>query len=207
MKYVLPLMLAASAAWAANEQTPRPWIDSEPPPVPTASQPEIPSWMAAFRAAEEGEPVGVSHAGECPRDMHGGDDVHDSIHDDPHALVRASSPDVALPTAPLSRSGAANGHDIAELFAKRALLSEQLVRVHAVVVKKTEGILGKTYLHVRDGTGSPRQGDDDLTVTTTEAFEPGEAVELEGRVRIDQDLGLGYRYAVLLDEATRVHVN
>jgi len=163
--------------------------------------------MAAFHSAEEVEPAGISQAGECPRDVHDVDHAHDFMDADPHALVGVGSPDVALPTAPLSRSGAANGHDIAELFAKRALLSEQIVRVHAIVVKKTEGILGKTYLHLRDGTGSRGRGDDDLTVTTTEAFEPGEAVELEGRVRIDQDLGLGYRYAVLLDEATRVQVN
>lgn len=207
MKYVLPLMLAASAAWAAQGQMPKPWIEAEPPSVPAAAQSETPSWMAALRAAEEVEPAGVSRAGQCPRDLHEVNHAHDFMDDDPHALVGVSSPDVAVPNVPLARSNAANGHDIAELFAKRAVLSEQLVRVHAIVVKKTEGILGKTYLHLRDGTGSPGQRDDDLTVTTTEAFEPGEAVELEGRVRIDQDLGLGYRYSILLDEATRVQVN
>lgn len=207
MKYMLPLMLAASAAWAAAERTAIPWVESEPALAPELSAPETPSWMAAFHAAEEIDPHTPSissHAEQCPRDLHDLAGAQDSMADDPHALVRQSSPEVAVPAAPLARSSAVNGHDVAELFAKRELLRDQMVRVHAVVVKKTDGVLGKTYMHLRDGTGSASRGDDDLTVTTTEAFEPGEAVELEGRVRTDQDLGLGYRYAVLLDDATRV---
>jgi hypothetical protein len=78
------------------------------------------------------------------------------------------------------------------------------VRVRGTVVKRTDGILGETYLHLRDGSGSAELQDDDLTVTTTQDFELGETVEIEGRVRIDQDLGLGYRYAAMLTGATRI---
>jgi hypothetical protein len=72
------------------------------------------------------------------------------------------------------------------------------------VVKLNEGILGKTYLHLRDGSGSAERGDDDLTPTTTEAFDLGDTVELEGELAVDQDVSAGYVYAALLTDATCV---
>jgi len=93
---------------------------------------------------------------------------------------------------------------VAELFAARRTLDQAKVTVRGTVVKLTEGVLGKTYLHLRDGTGSAEQGDDDLTVTTTEALAVGETVDLEGQLAIDQDVGAGYRYPALLADATRV---
>jgi hypothetical protein len=101
-------------------------------------------------------------------------------------------------------SNAANGRTIAQLYAERAGLAEHVVRVRGTVIKRTDGILGKTYLHLWDGSAAPETEADDLTVTTTDEFEIGETVELEGRLLIDQDLGVGYRYAALLDGATRI---
>ena len=106
--------------------------------------------------------------------------------------------------AAVERSPAPNGKTVAELFATRRELDQKKVTVRGTVVKLTEGVLGKTYLHLRDGTGSPEQGDDDLTVTTTEPFALGETVELEGQLAIDQDVGVGYSYPALLADAARV---
>jgi hypothetical protein len=105
------------------------------------------------------------------------------------------------------RSTAANGRTVAEVFAELAALREQRVRVRGTVVKRTDGVLGKTYLHLQDGSGSPTRQDYDLTVTTHDAFEVGETVEVEGQLRVDQDLGVGYRYAALLEAAARVASN
>jgi len=41
----------------------------------------------------------------------------------------------------------------------------------------------------------------------TERFELGETVEVKGHVLVDQDLGLGYRYAVLLDASRRIRAH
>ena len=133
---------------------------------------------------------------------------------DPHAELYAGEPratDVAYeyeaaridpPATPVEASKAANGKKVADVFAERTSLDQKTVRVRAVVVKLMEGILGKTYLHLQDGSGSA--GSDDLTVTTTEAFSLGETVEVEGRLAIDQDIGVGYSYAALLTDATRI---
>jgi hypothetical protein len=125
---------------------------------------------------------------------------------DPHATVLGKSAllEAGLDPRPVARSSAENGHSIAEVHAQRMSLVEHRIRVRGTVVKRTDGILGKSFLHVWDGSAPPETGADDLTVTTTEEFGIGETVELEGRLLIDQDLGLGYRYTALLDEATRV---
>jgi hypothetical protein len=145
-----------------------------------------------------------SSSGMCPRDdSDDGEEALGSDEPDPHLQARAPASGVELPKGGVTRSAASNGRSISELHAQRGALSEQLVRVRGTVVKRTDGILGKTYLHLRDGTGSAEREDDDLTVTTTEEFALGETVEVEGRLEIDQDLGLGYRYAALLTGAIR----
>jgi hypothetical protein len=116
-----------------------------------------------------------------------------------HALLQAGiEPRVVVP------SNAANARTIAQVYAQRTSLAEHVIRVRATVIKRTDGILGKSYLHLWDGSAAPETDEDDLTVTTTAEFEIGETVELEGRLLIDQDLGLGYSYSALLDGATRV---
>lgn len=124
---------------------------------------------------------------------------------DPHAGTRAPS-GAQVPPQGVPRSSAHNGYTVAELHARRSKLAEQAVRVRGVVVKRTDGILGETFLHLQDGTGSAKGEDHDLTVTTTEVFDLGETVELQGLVRVDQDLGLGYRYAVMLTGATHAEM-
>jgi len=182
-----------------------------PPPSP-ARAPVVPPWLV--------EPA-VDHTGEAGDDPHAG--LHAAVHsgaDDPQAGVcpeveaglDAEDPyeHVGLAPAPelrvekLERSRAESGHNVEEIHAGRQKLAGRKVRVRGTVVKLNDGILGKTYLHLRDGSGSAEQGDDDLTATTTEAFELGETVELEGELAIDQDVGAGYVYAALLTEATRV---
>lgn len=220
MKYLLPLTLLASAAWAAVHDTDcRVSVPdaNTPARVSRASEPpwltgelEVEDVVAYDDSYDDDPHAGLllddaAEMGLCTRED--ADDPWVAAEDsdlDPHLGARTVAEGVEPPLAPLARSSASNGHAIAELHAQRAKLAEQLVHVRGTVVKLTEGILGETYLHLRDGTGSSAQADDDLTVTTTEPFELGETVEVEGRLRIDQDLGLGYRYPVLLAGANRV---
>jgi hypothetical protein len=102
----------------------------------------------------------------------------------------------------VTRAKGALGRTVAELFAERAALTGKTVRVHAVVVKCVEGVLGKNFLHVKDGTGSA--GDSDLAVTTNSLPALGSQVLLEGTVAKDKDFGMGYRYPVLLEDARLV---
>ena len=159
---------------------------------------------------DPGEAAGCATCGE-EADPHAGEDPLAGIHagDDPHSGLAADEPVPHAPAqpvnaAPVERSPAANGKTVAEVFSARSTLDQTRVTVRGTVVKLTEGILGKNYLHLRDGTGTAEAGDDDLTVTTTEAFSLGETVEVEGQLAIDQDVGVGYTYPALLADASRV---
>src|SRR5262245_45071790 len=90
---------------------------------------------------------------------------------------------------------------IAELFAGKAGLAGKEVAVRGKVVKLNSGILGKTWLHLQDGSGSPATGDHDLAVTTTDTVKLDEVVTARGAVHLDRDFGAGYRYDVILEDA------
>ena len=58
-----------------------------------------------------------------------------------------------------------------------------------------------TYLHVRDGSGDPAAGTHDLVVTTEATPAVGDTILVEGVVAIDRDIGAGYTFATLVEDA------
>jgi hypothetical protein len=75
------------------------------------------------------------------------------------------------------------------------------VAVRGTVVKFLPQILGKNWVHLRDGSGSATGKDEDLTVTTQDTAAVGEVVTATGTVFTDRDFGSGYTYPVILEEA------
>jgi hypothetical protein len=94
---------------------------------------------------------------------------------------------------------AAGGKTVEELYAAKADIAGQEVVVRGKVVKFVSGVMGKNWLHVRDGTGAP--GSDDLTVTTDATVETGSTVLVRGAVTADKDFGAGYKYELILEDA------
>ncbi len=93
------------------------------------------------------------------------------------------------------------GRTVAEIHAARAGLQGQRVKVRGQVVKSTPNVMGRHWLHIQDGSADGPQGD--LTVTTAStAAKVGDLVLVEGVAAVDRDFGAGYRYAVLVEEAT-----
>jgi hypothetical protein len=95
------------------------------------------------------------------------------------------------------------GLTIAEIQADPAALSERAVSLRARVIKVNENIMGKNWITLQDGTGAAPN--DKLLATSQEKATLGETVTVQGVVRTDVDLGSGYRYDVLLEEATFIH--
>jgi hypothetical protein len=85
---------------------------------------------------------------------------------------------------------------------KSAELKGKAVLVRGKVVKYNPGIMGKNWIHLRDGTGSPANGSNDVLVTTMSTAKVGDIVTIKGTVRTDKDFGSGYAYKVLIEEAT-----
>jgi hypothetical protein len=116
-------------------------------------------------------------------------------------------PDVANAAAdmPVEKVAKATGPDartVAEVYAQRAQLKGKPVVVHGKVVKVSNNIMGKNWVHLRDGTGSAADGSNDLLVTTKNAAKTGVIVTARGVVHTDVDLGMGYTYKALVEDAT-----
>jgi hypothetical protein len=211
---ILLIGLLTSAALAATSDTRwslRALAGAEPSPMP-AMAPVDPPWLTSdVELPMELHGQHAPHVGYHDGDPHaahpaGAIDPHDvDPHDvDPHDVDPHSAGVAAAGVARVEPSKADNGRTVAAIFADRVALNHKPVRVRATVIKLTDGILGKTYLHLQDGSGAPESRDHDLTATTTEAFEVGETVEVEGLLALDQDVGLGYVYDALLTQVVRV---
>lgn len=109
----------------------------------------------------------------------------------------------AVPVAKCERASGPLGRTVAELNGLDQAASQSKVRVRATVVKVTTGVMGRTFLHLRDGSGTAPLTND-LTATTLEDLGVGTEALLEGRIEIDKDFGSGYHYRVLLADASRV---
>lgn len=91
---------------------------------------------------------------------------------------------------------------VAEIVANKASLKDKGVIVRGKVVKFTPDVLGKNWLHIQDGSGSAADKTNDVLVTTKALAKVGDVVLAKGTVRTDLDLGSGYSYKVLVDDAT-----
>jgi hypothetical protein len=90
---------------------------------------------------------------------------------------------------------------VAQVFAERLSLKDKTVSVRGKVVKANSSIMGRNWIHIRDGSGSHEKKDDDLTVTTQDGAAVGDIVVVKGVVHVDRDFGAGYSYPVVVEDA------
>ena len=107
----------------------------------------------------------------------------------------------AATVADVNVEKAAGGKTVAETWAGKSDLADKEVVIRGKVVKFLPEIMGKNWLHIRDGSGSREQANDDITVTTDDVASVGDVVSVTGTVRVDKDFGAGYRYPVIIENA------
>jgi hypothetical protein len=118
----------------------------------------------------------------------------------PHgAMGAAGAADLA--NIKVEKASGADGRTVAEVYGQSAALKEKNVVVHAKVVKVTSGVMNRNWLHVRDGSGTDAAQDNDLIITTADTVQVGDEVTATGVVHTDKDLGSGYAYKVLIEDA------
>jgi hypothetical protein len=115
-----------------------------------------------------------------------------------HAAAAAGPSDVGNVKVP--KASGADARTVAEVYAQRAALKEKPVTIRGKVVKYNEGIMGRNWMHIRDGSGTAGK-DNDLTITTAEKAGVGDVVVVKGTVRVDKDFGAGYAYPVIIEDA------
>lgn len=118
----------------------------------------------------------------------------------------AKAPPKAAPLegTPVEKATGPTARTIAELFADAKALEGKSVTVRARVVKFSPGIMSKNWIHLQDGTGTAANKDNDVTVTTQETVAVGDIVTLSGTVAVGKDIGAGYQYPVLIEDAKLV---
>jgi hypothetical protein len=117
------------------------------------------------------------------------------------AHASAPSPMADVGDVKVDKAGGADAKTVAEVWASRAALKDKQVVVRGKVVKFLPSIMGKNWMHVRDGSGSRGKGDDDIAVISDDTATVGSVVTLTGTVRVDKDFGAGYQYPVIIDGA------
>jgi hypothetical protein len=132
------------------------------------------------------------------------------------APAAAAAPEATTPTMPPGETHPApkaaaevdltgiakaeGGKTVAEVFAEKDALAGKPVTFRGKVVKTNPDIMGKNWLHVRDGSGA--EGTNDLTITTAGTLpNVGDTVVVTGNVALNKDFGMGYAYDVLVEDA------
>lgn len=136
---------------------------------------------------------------EAVKSAHGGKSISE--------LQGKAAPAIA-PKAPVTenikveKAAAPNGYTVAELHEKKGALDRQKVVVRAKVVKVSPGIMGKTWVHLRDGSGDAAQMTNNLVVTSQDVPAIGDVVTAAGTIYKDKDFGSGYKYELIMEEAS-----
>jgi hypothetical protein len=107
--------------------------------------------------------------------------------------------EIAVGDEPIEK--AQGGHTIAEVFTNREALKGQLIKVRGRVVKVSQAIMNRNWIHLKDGTGE--KGRDKIVFRSEDQVaQVGSIVTAEGRLETDKDFGYGYRYEVLVEDAS-----
>ena len=107
----------------------------------------------------------------------------------------------AAETAEITVAQLTPGQDIAYVHANRESLAGETISLRGKVVKYNDGIMGRNWVHLQDGSGDPADGSNDLTITTQDATAVGDTVVVTGTVILDKDFGAGYSFPVMMEEA------
>lgn len=120
------------------------------------------------------------------------------------AALMTSHPPMTAPVSVEPVAPPPGGLSIAEVWAQRKALTAKTVTVRGKVVKVNNGILGKNWVHLQDGSGSAADRTNDLTLTTDATVTVGEIVTMTGVLATGKDIGAGYAYDAIVENATVV---
>jgi hypothetical protein len=94
----------------------------------------------------------------------------------------------------------ANMKTVADVNQNMTALAGQKISAQGKVVKVNNGIMGRNFVHVQDGTGAA--GTNNLIVTSKQTASVGDQVTISGVVVVNRDFGSGYMYPLLIEDAS-----
>jgi hypothetical protein len=166
------------------------------------------TWAAVYRApVKDGDRVSVQHATaihkfhsrELARDF---DTIWFGMLPGYEAAPAASGASGTKGPKAAKSATPAGAISVADLAKKASSLEGTQVKVAGKVVKENDGIMGRNWIHIQDGTGSADDKSNDLLITTDDKSKVGDSIVAVGTVRTKQDFGSGYAYEVLVEKAS-----
>lgn len=104
----------------------------------------------------------------------------------------------------VAKAAGPDARTVAEIHAQKTALQGKEVVLAGKVVKYNAAILDRNWAHLRDGSGSAKDGSDDLTVVLKDESALGRVITVRGKVVLKKDLGASYQFPVLLEDAVLV---
>jgi hypothetical protein len=92
-------------------------------------------------------------------------------------------------------------YTIEQLYDRADALKGEIIKVRGKVVKVSDNIMGRTWVHIQDGTGT--KGKNKLVFrSANDTAKLGDTVVAEGTLDTDKDFGYGYYYSLIVEDAT-----
>ncbi|QJR37247.1 nucleotide-binding protein [Gemmatimonas groenlandica] len=120
---------------------------------------------------------------------------------DGEPTTMGAPPALDAQVAPVAKATGADARTIAELWTQKDRLANTVVSVRGTVVKYNAAVMGKNWIHLQDGSGDAAKGTHDITLTTLDDVTVGATVTMTGTVRLNRDVGAGYTFPVLIEDA------
>jgi hypothetical protein len=102
----------------------------------------------------------------------------------------------------VDKAAGPNAYTVADIYKNSKKLEKKKVVVKGKVVKVSTGVMKKNWVHLQDGSGDAKTGTNDLVVTSADVPEVGDVVTANGTVANNKDFGSGYKYKVLVEDAS-----
>ena len=118
-----------------------------------------------------------------------------------------SKGNVIMPTEKIEveKASGPNAYTIGEIYKNKNGLDKQNILVRGKVVKVSANIMEKNWIHLQDGSGDPKDGSHNLVVTSQTLPSVGDIVTVSGILYKDKDFGRGYKYDVIIEDASVTH--
>ena len=115
----------------------------------------------------------------------------------PNAQITTNSPDSKTGSGVIQKPGSIK---LAEIIADPGKYENQIVQVSGKCVKINPNIMGRNWIHLKDGS----QDDYDFVITSNVPVPEGQVVTMTGVVRLNKDFGAGYTYEIIVENAELV---
>lgn len=89
---------------------------------------------------------------------------------------------------------------IADLVKNPEKFAGKEIQISGVCTKINPNIMGRNWIHLEDGTAD----DFDMVLTSDLMIPEGAVVSMKGTVTLNKDFGAGYRYDIIIENATMI---